>query len=95
MKIDFVLIKPVLTEKATDLTKQSWYAFEIHEHASKTQAKAAIEQMFKVKVGQVRVVVRKGKIRRVGRKMVTKQMPTRKIAYVKLKEGKIDLFPQA
>lgn len=95
MKINDVLVKPLLTEKSTGLAKTNTYAFEVHEDASKSQVKGAVEELFKTKVQSVRMIIRKGKTRRVGRKMKTKQLANRKIAYVKIKEGKIDLFPQA
>ena len=40
-------------------------------------------------------MVRKGKKRRVGRRMKVKNMADKKIAFIKVSEGKIDLFPQA
>ncbi len=94
MKKEQVLIKPILTEKATNLVKGQVYMFAVAPLANKFQIKKALEQLYKVKVGRVRILRRKGKTRKVGRRMVIKQLPTRKIALIKLIEGKIDLFPQ-
>ncbi len=94
MKIDQVIIRPVLTEKATNLAKEKTYMFEISLKANKNQVKKTLEKLYSVKVGRVRVMVRKGKERRVGKRMKSKQLPNIKIAYVELQEGKIDLFPQ-
>ncbi len=94
MRKEQVLIKPILTEKATNLVKGQVYMFEVAPLANKFQIKQALEQLYKVKVGEVRILMRKGKTRKVGRRMVIKQLPNRKIALIKLIEGKIDLFPQ-
>ena len=69
--------------------------FEVAYGANKFQIAETIEAMYKVKVVGVRTTVRMGKMRRAGRRQQPKQMPDTKIAYVKLSEGKIDLFPQA
>ena len=57
--------------------------------------KDALEKLYEIKISNVTVQVRKGKIRKVGKKSVPKKQENRKIAYVKVREGKIDLFPQA
>jgi large subunit ribosomal protein L23 len=94
MNIDNVLVRPVLTEKATNLSKDSVYLFEVNNDVNKFQVKETIEKLYKVKVGLVRMMIRKGKMKRVGRRSKTKQLADIKIAFVKIKEGKIDLFPQ-
>lgn len=95
MKINQVLLQPLLTEKSTNLVKLKQYSFLVAQTADKDQVKETIEKIYKVKVSQIRISVRKGKIKRVGRKGMSKKSPNRKIAIVSLKEGKIDLFPQA
>lgn len=94
MKADQVIVKPILTEKATELAKNQVYAFETHIKANKFQIKNVLERFYKVKVDKIRITVRKGKEKRAGRRMIGKRLPDKKIAYVKVKEGKIDLFPQ-
>jgi ribosomal protein L23 len=54
-----------------------------------------LEQLYKVKVGDIRIMNRKGKTRRAGRKMQTRVLPDIKLAYITLKEGTIDIFPKA
>lgn len=95
MKINEVLIKPVLTEKATNLVGKNQYSFIVNIKVNKNQIKEALEKIYKVKVDSIKINIRKGKTRKVGKKMVIKKLPDRKIAYVKLKTGKIDIFPQA
>lgn len=95
MKINEILIKPVLTEKGTNLANNKEYLFETNLKANKNNIKEALEKIYKVKVKQVKTMIRKGKRRKVGKRMVSKKLADKKIAFVKLSEGKIDLFPQA
>jgi len=95
MRINQILIKPILTEKSTNLVKIKQYTFLVANNASKSQIKQALEDLFKVKVDKIRIIIRKGKIKRVGRKGFFKKDQDHKLAVVSLKEGKIDLFPQA
>ena len=94
MLINKVLIKPILTEKATNLVQNNVYMFEVDKKANKHQVKQALEKLYKVKTGAVKVMIRKGKEKKVGKKGLLKKSSDRKIAFVKLIEGKIDLFPQ-
>lgn len=94
MLINEVLIKPILTEKATNLVQNQVYMFEVDKKANKFQIKQALEKLYKVKTGAVKIMIRKGKEKKTGKKMQIKRMADRKIAFVKLIEGKIDLFPQ-
>lgn len=94
MLINEVLIKPILTEKATNLVQNNVYMFEVDKNANKHQIKQALEKLYKVKTGEVRIMIRKGKEKKVGKKGLLKRTTDRKIAFVKLIEGKIDLFPQ-
>ena len=94
MKTNDILIKPILTEKATNGVKNQVYAFEVHRQATKYQIKEIVEKLYPVKVSSINVMVRKGKEKKVGRRMMPKRLADRKIAMIKVKEGKIDLFPQ-
>lgn len=69
--------------------------FEVEKKANKNQIKEALEKIYPLKIEKVTVVQRKGKMKRPGKRMRPKTLPDRKIAYVKVLEGKIDLFPQA
>ena len=95
MKINEVIIRPIVTEKATQMVAKNIYTFMVHSAANKNQLKNVLEKLYKVKVGVVRITNRQGKMKRIGRTMRTVQQPSKKIAYVTLTEGKIDLFPQA
>ena len=95
MKIEQILIKPLLTEKGTTLANKKVYLFEVNRKANKHIVKETLEKLYKVKVSNVKIMIRKGKKKRVGRKMTVKNLANRKIAFIKLSDGKIDLFPQA
>ncbi len=95
MKINQIIYKPVLTEKSTNVLKNNFFMFEVDKKATKGQIKQALEKLYPVKVGKIKSAVRKGKIKKVGNRQKEKQLADRKIVFIKLKEGKIDLFPQA
>lgn len=81
-----VIRRPLVTEKSSGMREQSnVVAFEVHPKASKTDVKKAVEELFNVKVDQVRLFNVRGKIKRMGR-YLGKRRDWRK-AYVKLKAG--------
>jgi len=90
-----ILKSPVVTEKATALAQKSVYVFTVGTFATKDQIKQAVESYYKVTVGSIRISIRKGKIQRVGKRMIPKLIASRKIAYVTVKKGSISLFPKA
>ncbi len=94
MRINSVLIRPVLTEKATNLAKSKTYMFEVALSANKYQIRQTLKKLYAVKIGTIRIMVRKGKSKRIGRKMAVRKQPDSKFALVTVTEGKIDLFPQ-
>lgn len=86
-----IIRRPLITEKAQNLTVANKYAFEVDRRANKMQIKEAIEIAFNVKVNAVNTLMMKGKLRRYGR-AETKQ-PDWKKAIVTLAPGdKIELF---
>lgn len=95
MKLTEVILKPKVTEKSLKGAKSLVYGFEVNVMANKNQVKEAIEKIFNVKVDNVKTSMRKGKVKRIGKKGKLKTHLDKKIAYVKIKSGKIDLFPKA
>ncbi len=87
-----VIIKPLITEKSThQQATRNAYAFQVHTDANKHQIKQAVEQIYEVKVVDVRTMTRKGKPRRTKFKMAT--TPEWKRAIVVLDENsRIELF---
>ena len=90
-----ILRRPVVTEKSMNAaTRRNTYVFEVDLHTNKIEIRRAVEEMFQVKVLDVRTMVRKGKEktrrRPTGR---TPRTSDRKRAWVRLAEGNtIDLF---
>ena len=62
-----IIKRPIVTEKSTDLMAESKYTFEVDIRATKLQIKAAVEEIFGVKVQKVNTSRVKGKLRRMGR----------------------------
>jgi large subunit ribosomal protein L23 len=62
-----LVIKPIITEKATLLMEQNKYVFDVLPQATKPEIKAAIESLFDVKVVKVNTLRLPRKKKRVGR----------------------------
>jgi len=56
-----VIIAPVITEKSTRASVNNQVVFKVRSNATKPQIKAAVEQLFSVKVKAVNTAVMKGK----------------------------------
>ena len=85
-----IIIAPVITEKATMASELNKVVFRVRKEATKPQIKAAVEQLFDVKVTAVNTLIRKGK-RKVFRGFRGTQADVKK-AVVTLAEGhKIDV----
>jgi large subunit ribosomal protein L23 len=56
-----VIVSPVITEKATNLTEFNKVVFRVAPDATKPQIKEAVERLFDVKVTAVNTLVTKGK----------------------------------
>ena len=94
-----VIKRPLLTEKSARLRETGGgvaaaaegeaYAqkvvFEVARDANKIDIRRAVEQLFKVSVTEVRTLVVRGKVKRMGR--FTGQRPSWKKAFVTLKPG--------
>ena len=86
MTIYDVLLRPLVTEKGvTKKDNERTLCFQVAAGANKTQVKAAVEKLFKVKVQEVRTATFEGKLRRRGR-FVGYRSDWKK-AYVKLEAG--------
>jgi large subunit ribosomal protein L23 len=85
-----VILSPVITEKATAASENNQVVFKVHRDATKPEIKAAIEELFKVKVLSVNTLTRKGKTKQF-RGIRGRQQDVKK-AIVRLSEGdKIDV----
>ncbi len=61
-----VVIRPVVSEKSYALLAANKYTFRVHEDANKTQVRQAIEEVFGVRVLDVRTMSVKSKPKRRG-----------------------------
>ena len=62
-----IIIRPIVTEKTSDMMKDNKYAFQVAMGANKTEIRQAIEAIFNVKVVNVNTVRVEGKKKRMGR----------------------------
>jgi large subunit ribosomal protein L23 len=86
-----VIVRPVVTEKSTDLSEHDKYVFEVAVDANKNEIKQAVERFFGVKVNEVRTLNVKGKPKRLGKHLGRRK--DWKKAIVTVRSGdKIDLF---
>ncbi|MGC1487149.1 MAG: 50S ribosomal protein L23 [Albidovulum sp.] len=86
-----VIVKPVITEKATLASQNGAVVFRVAMTATKPLIKEAVEAVFGVKVKAVNTTITKGKAKRFrgrpGERSVVKK------AYVTLEEGNtIDVY---
>ena len=80
-----VIVKPVITEKATLASESGAVVFRVAPGATKPEIKEAVEVLFGVKVKAVNTTITKGKTKKFrGRPGVRSDV---KKAYVTLEEG--------
>ena len=61
-----IILRPVITEQSMADVADKKYVFQVAIDADKTQIKAAIEEIFGVKVSKVNTVRMQGKMKRTG-----------------------------
>ncbi len=80
-----VIVKPIITEKATMTSENNGVVFQVSKDANKPQIKQAVEALFCVKVKAINTTITKGKQKRfkgiLGRRSDVKK------AYVTLEPG--------
>ena len=99
LTVDQVILRPLITEKNTDLMEQNQYTFEVATVANKIQIREAVEKLFNVRVKAVNTMNVKGSRRsraiRRGRSRISGQERDWKKAVVTLFPGqRIDVFEQ-
>ena len=80
-----IIRRPVITEQSMEAVADKKYVFMVDVDANKTEIKAAVEQIFGVKVSKVNTVRMQGKAKRTGAYPVGKR-PEYKKAIVTLTE---------
>ena len=61
-----VILRPVITEQSMEAVADKKYVFMVDVNANKTEIKAAVEEIFGVKVSKVNTVRMQGKVKRTG-----------------------------
>ncbi|KPK71784.1 hypothetical protein AMJ87_06550 [candidate division WOR_3 bacterium SM23_60] len=90
MRYEKVIVRTLITEKATRLREMNVYQFEVMRKAKKQDIKEAVEKLFNVEVADVKTANYPNKPRRLGRS--TGYKSGYKKASVTLKPGhKIEL----
>ena len=79
-----IIRRPIITEQSMEAVADKKYVFEVAVNANKTEIKAAIEEIFGVKVESVNTMRVEGKMKRQGR--TQGRTPEIKKAYVTLKK---------
>ncbi len=86
-----ILIKPLITEKATHLVTQNKYSFAVAKSVNKNEVKKAIEGLYGVEPIDINIINVRGKFVRYGRTFGKKK--NWKKAIITLKPGdKIDIY---
>ncbi|MDR1194282.1 MAG: 50S ribosomal protein L23 [Peptococcaceae bacterium] len=80
-----VLLKPIVTEKSSNLMAENKYTFKVDKTANKIEIKYAVETAFKVNVVDIRTMNLPGKLKRQGK--TSGMTPEWKKAIVTLKKG--------
>lgn len=88
LDLTMVILRPHVTEKASDLSEKGVYVFEINNLANKMHVRNAVEKLFKVKPMKIAIVIGKGKLmrNRSNNRIVVKKTSIKK-AFVYLKKG--------
>ena len=61
-----IIKRPVITEQSMEAVADKKYVFMVDVNANKTEIKAAVEQIFGVKVAKVNTIRMQGKAKRTG-----------------------------
>ena len=61
-----IILRPVITEQSMEAVGEKKYVFQVAIDATKTDVKAAVEEIFGVKVSKVNTVRMQGKMKRTG-----------------------------
>ena len=92
-----ILLKPLLTEKASAVNDKGKFTFIVHKKANKVEIKKAVEKTYKVSVKNINTINVLGKLKsRFTKKgIVSGRKPSYKKAIVQLSEGEfIDFYSE-
>ena len=66
MNVYDIIRKPIITEQSMEAVADKKYVFMVDVNSNKTEIKAAVEEIFGVKVAKVNTVRMQGKVKRTG-----------------------------
>ena len=66
MNVYDIILRPVITEQSMEAVADKKYVFQVAINSNKTEIKAAVEEIFGVKVSKVNTVRMQGKMKRTG-----------------------------
>jgi len=86
-----VLIKPLVTEKLSELNERGKYGFIVEKSANKVEIKKAVEKMYGVTVSKVATMHCPGKVksRYTKTNIITGRKPSYKKAIVTVSDGEV------
>ena len=86
-----ILIKPLVTEKVSELNEKGKYGFIVANHANKVDIKKAVEKMYGVTVEDVNTMIYPGKrkTRYTKKQILTGRTKSFKKAIVTVAEGEV------
>ena len=88
-----IIVKPVITEQSMADVADKKYVFQVAINANKTEIKAAVEEIFGVKVAKVNTIRMQGKVKRVGANPAGKRADYKKAIITLTADSKtIELF---
>jgi large subunit ribosomal protein L23 len=86
-----ILIKPLVTEKSTELGAENKYVFIVSKRTNKNQISKAVQTLYQIKPVKINIVNNKGKRKRLGR--IWGKRKDIKKAIVTLPQGKkLDIY---
>jgi len=86
-----IIVRPLITEKATILAGENKYAFEVDTRSNKQQIRHAVQTAFDVHVLKVNTMNVRGKSRRSGRR-ITRTRDWKKAIVTLIEGDKISFF---
>ncbi len=93
-----IVLRPIISEKSMDEAQHFKYTFAVHDDANKIQIKAAVEELFKVNVTAVNVLMTQSKQKRGGTRrsrVAGRTTPWRKAIVTLVSGQKIEFFEAA
>ena len=85
-----IILRPILTEKTTNMSEFNKVAFVVHKSATKNQIKYAVEKIYNAKALSINILNIKGKVKRF-RGNLGKQSDYKKAIVTLPKDIKLDI----